>query len=63
MDYEKSKQCERCGMVFGCGSNCWCTELPVSRKALEEITNAYDNCLCPECLKVLSGYPVEQQNP
>lgn len=47
------KICERCGEEFACGMQdrepCWCTKLP----RLEELPEAFKDCLCPECLKAL----------
>lgn len=48
------KNCSKCGVAFGCQnetSGCWCENIHLSEQTLAELKAAYDNCLCPVCLK------------
>jgi iron complex transport system permease protein len=48
------KVCARCGRRFGCGHGapgCWCEAVVLPAKALAEIRDISDDCLCPVCLK------------
>ena len=49
--------CPRCGNKFHCGKGgkCWCYEVDVAESVLQQINDTYDSCLCPDCLKSLSG--------
>lgn len=46
------KSCQKCGLQFTCeGDNdCWCEKVHLHRKAMVEIMERYNDCLCPECL-------------
>lgn len=50
------KLCAKCGIPFGCGVNgkCWCSEISLDDKALKEIEDQYEGCLCPDCLNTIS---------
>ena len=48
------KICSKCGSGFGCQMDlggCWCENVALTGKALEELKQSYENCLCPVCLK------------
>lgn len=50
----KNLVCESCGESFSCGSNldkCWCFEIDLTDKTLENLKSDYNNCLCNNCLK------------
>ncbi len=46
--------CARCGSPFHCGVNdsapCWCSQVKLSAKMLEELEQRYRGCLCSPCL-------------
>jgi hypothetical protein len=48
--------CPRCGKPFHCSKSgkCWCYEVYLPLKILEEIEAQYESCLCPACLRELS---------
>ena len=48
------KICSKCGSGFDCQNDlggCWCENVELTGKALEELKQSYENCLCPVCLK------------
>ena len=48
-----TKQCSKCKSTFECcneRSGCWCERLQIAPETLLELRQAYDNCLCPNCL-------------
>lgn len=52
----KSKDCQRCGATFTCGSGgrdggCWCADLP----KMLPLDPAQGDCLCPACLRAKLG--------
>ncbi|WP_370467973.1 cysteine-rich CWC family protein [Nitrospira sp. KM1] len=51
------KVCEVCGGTFECGQYCcWCGQLAVTTEQMDWIEQAFDDCLCPSCLrKIVSG--------
>ena len=49
------KKCSKCGEPFGCKQEemgCWCERIELSMEALNYLKEHYDNCLCPQCLKM-----------
>jgi hypothetical protein len=56
MNLSESSVCPRCGKSFHCSKSgkCWCYEVYLPLKILEEIEEKYDSCLCPACLSELS---------
>lgn len=56
------KKCSKCQKPFECCNEtpgCWCEDVFIDMKTLEELKAKYDNCLCKECLK---GYEREKVN-
>jgi hypothetical protein len=59
---EKSKKinessvCPECKKEFFCSPSgkCWCAEVFVPPDKLIELSQKYDRCLCPDCLKKYS---------
>ncbi len=52
-----AKKCSKCNVDFECGNEkpgCWCEELFLDIATLKELKEKYDNCLCPQCLKLHS---------
>jgi ribosomal protein L34E len=49
----KNKKCPKCGDSFQClgDEDCWCESYQILQKDFLRITQAYNDCLCPECLK------------
>lgn len=49
----KLKKCPKCGNFFTCdGDNdCWCEKVQIHQKDFLRISQEYNDCLCPECLK------------
>lgn len=48
------KSCSKCGAVFTCASEsagCWCEHIRLDAATLSKLQKAFDNCLCPQCLK------------
>ena len=48
------KNCSKCGVTFSCQNEtrgCWCESVHLTKEMLAELKEAYDNCLCPVCLK------------
>jgi hypothetical protein len=56
MNLYDPETCPRCGKSFHCSKSgkCWCFEVYLSLKVLEEIEAQYESCLCPACLRELS---------
>lgn len=51
------KVCSRCQEQFECcmeSRGCWCEDLTLSTESLQHLREEYDNCLCPECLKLFA---------
>jgi hypothetical protein len=51
------KICSRCKKDFECcmeSRGCWCEDLTLSSASLQQLREQYDNCLCPECLKLFA---------
>ncbi|HWL42345.1 MAG TPA: cysteine-rich CWC family protein [Ilumatobacter sp.] len=47
--------CPACGAEFGCsaaqpGCPCWCVGVDVPERALLDLAQVHDGCLCPTCL-------------
>ena len=53
------KICPKCGKEFECkhDKTCFCTRYSLSKEALRELKEKYDNCLCEDCLR---QYAVKQ---
>ena len=54
------KNCSKCGKAFECcneASGCWCENLHVESKMLEQLKNEFDNCLCQACLLAYAAEP------
>jgi len=50
--------CDACGASFGCGAgtgSCWCVEETVPTDVLGALRDAYDGCLCPDCLRAAAA--------
>lgn len=49
----ENKTCPKCSKQFEClhNSDCWCFKYKIPAENLKIITETYDNCLCPDCLK------------
>ncbi|MDA3944812.1 MAG: cysteine-rich CWC family protein [Bacteroidetes bacterium] len=49
--------CPRCGKSFECGKSgkCWCYEVDTKPSVLELISEKYDSCLCPSCLREVNA--------
>ena len=46
------KTCEKCGTTFECELvTCWCFEVNLNDEQRKKLSEKFDNCLCPECLK------------
>lgn len=46
--------CSKCNTSFECTNEqmgCWCEDISIDLKTLENLKKEYDNCLCPTCLK------------
>jgi hypothetical protein len=50
------KKCPSCGKSFECFSenDCWCEGYAIGRKEFADIVGKYDDCLCPDCLKLFA---------
>jgi hypothetical protein len=48
------KKCPRCKASFSCeGDNdCWCEQVQILRKDMIKIMERFNDCLCPDCLKM-----------
>jgi len=47
-----TETCPRCQRQFACHVNdCWCAGVAVPMEALIEMRQAYESCVCPECLR------------
>jgi hypothetical protein len=52
------KICSKCKTSFECCNEkmgCWCEDLSIDIKTLNELKKTYDNCLCPKCLTEYSN--------
>ncbi len=52
------KICSKCKTNFNCCNKtmgCWCEDLTIAIKTLNELKKIYDNCLCPKCLREYSN--------
>jgi hypothetical protein len=49
----REKTCPKCGAGFQClgEDDCWCESYQILQKDFLRITQNYNDCLCPECLK------------
>jgi len=47
------KKCPKCGAAFEClgEEDCWCESYQILQKDFLIITQNYNDCLCPTCLK------------
>jgi len=47
------KKCPKCGVAFKClgEEDCWCESYQILQKDFLHITQNYNDCLCPACLK------------
>ena len=53
-----NSRCEACGKEFSCGASlygCWCSEIQLNDKTRAELRSRYRDCLCRDCLELLSG--------
>jgi len=52
----ETKKCPSCGKNFECFAeyDCWCEDYAINKKEFVEIISKYDDCLCPECLKLFA---------
>ncbi len=50
------KKCPSCGRFFECKGtdDCWCESYLIHRKEYFRLTQEFNDCLCPECLKKYS---------
>jgi acyl-CoA hydrolase len=52
------KNCQRCGQAFQCNvndiSSCGCYGITLSEAQQQKISEKYDDCICPECLRYYS---------
>ncbi|MCD4747588.1 MAG: cysteine-rich CWC family protein [Bacteroidales bacterium] len=48
------KTCPKCGNKFECkrSEDCWCNDYKISEENLKSMREKYNDCLCPECLRV-----------
>ncbi|NOQ71957.1 MAG: hypothetical protein GQ574_08145 [Crocinitomix sp.] len=57
------KTCAKCHQSFECLmediKNCHCSNIVLSKTALEAIAENYDNCLCNECLQAIASVETE----
>jgi hypothetical protein len=56
------KKCSKCKEAFNCCNEqrgCWCEGLTLTKEALRELKDKYDNCLCPGCLGQYSAKEVK----
>ena len=55
----ETKLCPKCGESFVCNNHdimkCACIGIPLTNKALQEISEQYSNCLCRNCLMEYAG--------
>ena len=53
LDLLDKEKCPRCGRPFICSKSgkCWCYEVSTPVSALEMVSDLYDGCLCPSCLR------------
>lgn len=52
------KLCSKCKSSFKCCNEkmgCWCEDLTIDLKILNELKEQFENCLCPNCLKEYSN--------
>ena len=57
-EQSQRKVCEACGEGFVCKSmaaGCWCEEIRLTAAAREEISRRYCDCLCRDCLTIVSA--------
>jgi hypothetical protein len=50
--------CPRCGTAFHCGAHeaaCDCAMIELDTATLATLRNAYQDCLCPTCLRTLAA--------
>ena len=50
------KKCAKCNVEFVCKSEggCWCNNYILSDLQLKELKKKYANCLCEDCIALLS---------
>lgn len=48
------KKCPQCNKIFTCegDSDCWCEHVQILKKDMIAIMERFNDCLCPECLKM-----------
>ncbi|TGK06986.1 hypothetical protein EHO59_02385 [Leptospira semungkisensis] len=59
------KQCPSCLKSFDCGVDenaCWCFHVSLDAKALQNIREMYENCLCKDCLTRFETNIVHREN-
>ena len=50
-----SSTCESCGREFTCGAQdgqCWCKEVELGPDQRAILSEHFERCLCPDCLRV-----------
>jgi hypothetical protein len=49
----KLKKCPSCGNFFTCQGedDCWCEKYQIPNKEFLRLSQDYNDCICPECLK------------
>ena len=56
-----TQTCESCGREFGCGAQdgaCWCADVALGPDRLAILQEHFERCLCPDCLRVAAGRPL-----
>ena len=56
------KTCGHCGQAFACSQEvgCWCGGIKLDAAQLAWIKRAFDNCLCPDCLRAVAAGTLEK---
>jgi cysteine-rich CWC protein len=64
-----NKTCEHCRQTFECGGyQCWCGKVGITEQQMDWIAARFQDCLCPTCLKLVSGgaleaFPIKPMTP
>ncbi len=53
MEIVEKEVCPRCQQKFDCSKSnkCWCFEIGLDSNQLEDLSQNYDSCLCPNCIE------------
>ena len=57
-----TQTCESCGREFACGADerqCWCQAVPLGRDSLAVLREHFEQCLCPDCLRIAMHDPLQ----